>query len=123
MPADYIGKVDANCAWPGVLSTVRPTRKHCYAPAQVKRTQLRLLPSQYQSAFNDAPDLPWPGHAATVRAVALTTDDDGRTGAGAFAFVLMDHAGHFVTHDQPTLVKDIVRHWIANVGWNETLDA
>ncbi|GJE95377.1 carboxypeptidase [Phanerochaete sordida] len=100
----YIGKLDANCAWPGVLST------------------LRLLPSPYQSAFNDAPDLPWPGHAATVRAVALTTDNEGRQGAGAFTFILMDHAGHFVTHDQPTLVKDIVRHWIANVGWNETLD-
>ncbi|GJE95373.1 carboxypeptidase [Phanerochaete sordida] len=100
----YVGKLDANCGWPGVLST------------------LRLLPSSYQSAFNDAPDLTWPGHAATVRAVARASDEHGAKGAGAFAFVLMDHAGHFVTHDQPTLVKEIVRRWIANVGWNETLN-
>lgn len=97
----YIGKLDANCAWPGVLST------------------LRLLPSPYQAAFNDAPDLPWPGHEATVRAVRGKKDPEG---AGAFTYVLMAHAGHFVTHDQPALVKEIVRRWVADVTWNETLD-
>ncbi|EKM51075.1 uncharacterized protein PHACADRAFT_103966, partial [Phanerochaete carnosa HHB-10118-sp] len=102
----YIGKLDANCGWPGVLST------------------LRLLPSPYQSSFNDAPDLPWPGHEATVRAVGNSSDSDGSgKGAGVFAFVLMARAGHFVTHDQPALVREIVRRWVANVAWNDTLDA
>ncbi|GJE94626.1 hypothetical protein PsYK624_107970 [Phanerochaete sordida] len=77
----YVGKLDANCAWPGVLST------------------LRLLPSPCQSTFNDAPDLPWPGHAVAVHAVASTSDEHGQKSAGAFTLVLMDHAGHFVTHD------------------------
>ncbi|EKM53883.1 uncharacterized protein PHACADRAFT_209728 [Phanerochaete carnosa HHB-10118-sp] len=98
----YIGKLDANCAWPGVLST------------------LRLLPSPYQAAFNDAPDLPWSGHNATVRAVG--GQGEGSTGAGAFTYVLMARAGHFVTHDQPALVREIVRRWVANVPWNDTLD-
>ncbi|EKM53860.1 uncharacterized protein PHACADRAFT_184904 [Phanerochaete carnosa HHB-10118-sp] len=98
----YIGKLDANCGWPGILST------------------LRLLPSPYQSTFNDVLDLPWPGHEATVRTVGSNNEE--RNGAGTFAFVLMARAGHLVTHDQPALVPEIVRRWVANIAWNDTLD-
>ncbi|KIP10769.1 hypothetical protein PHLGIDRAFT_115123 [Phlebiopsis gigantea 11061_1 CR5-6] len=85
----YIGKADANCAWPGVLSS------------------LKLIPSQYQAEFLAAPDMPWSGHNATLRVVG--------PGAGNFTYVLMDHAGHFVTRGQPELVKEVLRHWIENV--------
>lgn len=85
----YIGKLDANCAWPGVLS------------------MLRLIRSQYQSTFLNAPDLRWRGEDATVRAVG--------PGAGSFTYVLLDNAGHHVTGDQPELVKKILNHWVKNV--------
>lgn len=81
--------------------------------------QLRLIPSPYQSAFLDAPDVPvtWSSSAlpnATVRAIGER--------AGDFTYLLMDDAGHFVTHDQPALVKEVVRRWVRNVGWNETIE-
>lgn len=58
-----------------------------------------------------------------MRAVGGSSDsDENGKGAGAFAFVLMARAGHFVTYDQPVLVREIVRRWIANVAWNDTLD-
>ncbi|GJE90245.1 serine carboxypeptidase-like protein [Phanerochaete sordida] len=85
----YIGKLDANCAWPGVLS------------------MLRLIRCQYQTAFLSAPDLPWVGEDATVRAIG--------PGAGNFTYVLVNGAGHFVTGDQPALVKKILHHWVENV--------
>ncbi|EKM54920.1 uncharacterized protein PHACADRAFT_197351 [Phanerochaete carnosa HHB-10118-sp] len=92
----YIGKLDANCAWPGVLS------------------MLRLVRSQYQSAFLAAPDLPWTSEDATVRAIG--------PGAGNFTYVLMGSAGHFVTDDQPVLVKKILYHWVENVPFEVEQD-
>ena len=104
---DYIGKLDANCAWPGVLST------------------LRLIRSQYQEAFVAEPDVPWDGEDATLRVIG--------EGAGNMTYVLIGKAGHFVsglrsvdqngepndpvqvTRDQPELVKKIVGRWIDNV--------
>ncbi|KIP02591.1 hypothetical protein PHLGIDRAFT_287207 [Phlebiopsis gigantea 11061_1 CR5-6] len=87
----YIGKLDANCAWPGVLS------------------MLRLIHSPYQREFIAAPDLPWTGENATVRVVG--------PGAGKFTYQLMGGAGHMVTMDQPELVKKIVGHWVDNIPY------
>ncbi|KAF8494769.1 Alpha/Beta hydrolase protein [Gautieria morchelliformis] len=87
----YIGAQDANCAWPGVLST------------------LRLLKNPFQQAFIEAKDLPWP--SATV---ANTTVRSVGKGAGNFTYILIPEAGHMVVHDQPALVKSIVEHWVQN---------
>ena len=63
--------------------------------------------SRFQDAFAAAPDVPWAGENATVRVVGA--------GAGNFTYVLMGGAGHFVTRDQPALVKRIVGKWVENV--------
>ena len=52
------------------------------------RAQLRLIRSPYQHRFRTAPDAPWSGRNATVRAIG--------GGAGDFTCVLMGGAGHFV---------------------------
>lgn len=90
--ADYIGKLDANCCWPSVLSTVRP---HSFSFLQIINSlishvpQLKLVRSQYQAAFVAAPDVPWKGENATVRVIG--------EGAGNFTYVLMEGAGHLVS--------------------------
>ncbi|KAI0343369.1 alpha/beta-hydrolase [Trametopsis cervina] len=84
----YVGKLDANCPWPGTLS------------------MLNLLRSPVQAAFSNAPDLPWTGENATVRAVG--------EGAGDLTYIFMEDSGHMVLRDQPALVKRIVDHWIVN---------
>ncbi|KAF8581120.1 alpha/beta-hydrolase [Ramaria rubella] len=85
----YIGAKDANCAPQGIFSF------------------LKLLPSPYQDRFLNAPDVPWPSAGeATVRVVG--------EGAGDMTYILIDDAGHFVTHDQPALSKKIIEHWIDN---------
>ena len=89
---DYVGKLDANCAWPGVLSMVRPLSSDIPRPHITDDSllpyQLRLIRSQYQDVFINSPDLPWTGENATVRAIG--------PGAGNFTYVLMDGAGHLV---------------------------
>lgn len=62
-----------------------PSLLFCADPSH----QLRLIPSQYQSEFIDAPDVRWADHNATVRVIG--------PGAGNFTYVLMDNAGHFVS--------------------------
>ncbi|KAJ7156963.1 alpha/beta-hydrolase [Mycena crocata] len=90
----YIGAQDGNCAWPGVLSF------------------LKILKTPFQHEFLHAPDVPWPtpdSGVATVRAVG--------GGAGKMTYILIDGAGHFVTSDQPALVKTITERWIRNLTW------
>ncbi|THG95565.1 hypothetical protein EW026_g6107 [Hermanssonia centrifuga] len=84
----YVGKLDANCAWPGIISF------------------LKLLHTPFQEDFINTPDLAWGSEDAIVRAVG--------EGAGNMTYILMGGAGHFVTKDQPVLVKKIVEHWIDN---------
>ncbi|KAJ7286061.1 alpha/beta-hydrolase [Mycena rebaudengoi] len=87
----YIGAQDGNCAWPGILSF------------------LKLLKTPFQREFIRAADVPWPtpeSDAATVRAVG--------DGAGNMTYILIQGAGHFVTQDQPALVKKITERWIQN---------
>ncbi|KAK0226488.1 alpha/beta-hydrolase [Armillaria fumosa] len=87
----WIGTRDANCPWPGVLSF------------------LKLLRTPFQQEFLAAPDLPWSGGEATVRAIGA--------GAGNMTYVLLAEAGHFVVKDQPALAKKIVERWIKNKPW------
>lgn len=88
----FIGKLDANCGWPGVYSF------------------LKLIKSQYQEAFIAAKDVPWPSEdIATVRAIG--------PGAGNFTMVYMAEAGHLVIGDQPALAKKIIEHWVDNVPY------
>ncbi|KAJ7172259.1 alpha/beta-hydrolase [Mycena filopes] len=92
----FIGALDGNCAWPGVLSF------------------LKLLKTPFQQEFVHAPDVPWPtadSRAATVRAVG------GVTGAGNMTYVLIADGGHFPQQDEPALVKDLMEHWIDNRPW------
>ncbi|KAJ7490596.1 alpha/beta-hydrolase [Mycena latifolia] len=86
-----VGAQDAVCPWPGILSF------------------LKLLRTPLQSAFLCAPDVPWPPsnpEMATVRSVGA--------GAGNMTYILVAGAGHFVSQDQPTLVKMIMERWIDN---------
>ncbi|KIJ53143.1 hypothetical protein M422DRAFT_242257 [Sphaerobolus stellatus SS14] len=87
----YIGAADANCAWPGVYSS------------------LKLLQSPFQHDFIHAKDLVW-----SDAIVPNTTVRSVGDGAGNFTFILIPEAGHFVVHDQPALAKTIVEHWIEN---------
>ncbi|KAJ7775104.1 alpha/beta-hydrolase [Mycena metata] len=90
----FIGALDGNCAWPGVLSF------------------LKLLKTPFQQEFIHAPDIPWPtadSDAATVRAVG--------DGAGKMTYILIASGGHFPQQDEPALVKDIMEHWINNRPW------
>ncbi|CAK5270086.1 unnamed protein product [Mycena citricolor] len=88
----FVGKQDANCAWPGVLSF------------------LKEIQSPYQADFRDAPDVPWPtAEGATVRVIG--------PGAGSFTYILVEEAGHSVPKDQPALSKRIVEHWIQNIPY------
>ncbi|KAF7342237.1 hypothetical protein MVEN_01811700 [Mycena venus] len=85
------GAQDAMCPWPGILSF------------------LKLLRTPFQDAFRKALDVPWPPanlEMATVRSVG--------TGAGNMSYILVADAGHFVSHDQPRLFKEIMEHWIDN---------
>ncbi|KAK7012887.1 Alpha/Beta hydrolase protein [Favolaschia claudopus] len=86
----YVGRQDANCAWPGIISF------------------LKLLRSPFQEEFLRTPDVPWPtAEDATVRVVGEK--------AGNMTYILIQQAGHFVARDQPKLVKSIVDHWVQNV--------
>jgi len=85
-----IGAQDANCAWPGVLSSIK------------------LLESHYQRDFINARDVPWPSRNITVR-------KGGGGGAGRLTYVLLQDAGHTVGQDQPTFVKEIVEKFITDV--------
>ncbi|KAJ7741393.1 Alpha/Beta hydrolase protein [Mycena metata] len=89
----YVGAQDANCAWPGVFSF------------------LKLLPSLFQDEFLRTPDVPWQTAGdATVRVVG--------EGAGNMTYILIAQAGHFVSRDQPALVKSIVDHWVPNTPFS-----
>lgn len=54
----------------------------------VAAPQLNLLRSPVQAAFSNAPDLPWTGERATVRAVG--------EGAGDLTYIFMEDSGHMV---------------------------
>lgn len=70
MSEDYVGKLDGNSGWPGVLFTIK------------------LIPSRYQDAFAATPDVRWADQNATVRVIG--------DGAGEMTYILMDYAGHWV---------------------------
>ncbi|KAF9446918.1 alpha/beta-hydrolase [Macrolepiota fuliginosa MF-IS2] len=85
-----VGAQDANCAWPGVLSSIK------------------LLQWSSQTQFINARDEPWPSRNMTVRKV-------GKGGAGQLTYILLQDAGHTPGEDQPGLVKGIAEKWIPNV--------
>ncbi|EKM75126.1 hypothetical protein AGABI1DRAFT_116557 [Agaricus bisporus var. burnettii JB137-S8] len=87
-----IGAQDANCAWPGVLSSIK------------------LLQTPYQREFNSAPDVRWPARNVTVRKA-------GPGAAGQLTYALLEDAGHTVGQDQPVLMKDIVAKFITEVDF------
>lgn len=96
----YIGAQDANCPWPGTLST------------------LKQLQSPYQDAFLSTQDVLWDSglnQTVTIRQVGK--------GAGDFTYILIDQVGHFVTHDQPKLARTIADHWIRNIPFTNVSDA
>lgn len=60
--------------------------------------QLKLIRSQYQTAFINAPDAHWKGENASVRVIG--------EGAGNFTYVLMSGAGHMV-RSRPLIISRI----------------
>ncbi|KXN89080.1 Cellulose-growth-specific protein [Leucoagaricus sp. SymC.cos] len=84
-----IGAQDANCAWPGVLSSIKPLQLPC------------------QSEFLSAQAVPWPSRNITVRKT-------GAGGAGHLTYILLRDAGHSVGQDQPEYTKEIVEKCVAN---------
>ncbi|KAI0090536.1 Alpha/Beta hydrolase protein [Irpex rosettiformis] len=90
----YVGKLDANCPWPGTLS------------------MLNLLRTPLQPIFLATPDIPWEGENATVRVVPHPPPpgfgEGARGGAGKLTYIAMEDSGHIVVKDQPALVKKIV---------------
>ncbi|TFK37456.1 Alpha/Beta hydrolase protein [Crucibulum laeve] len=82
----FVGAQDANCAWPGILSS------------------LKLLKSKFQQRFLNAHDVLWPSQNSTVRQIGDR--------AGGLTFILAQEAGHTAGQDQPELAKFIIEHWI-----------
>ncbi|KAG8841706.1 hypothetical protein FRB96_007149 [Tulasnella sp. 330] len=89
-----VGMLDLNCAWPGVLNG------------------LEITPTDFQSQFAAAKDVPWPGEEddATVRVIG--------DGAGDMTYVQIWNAGHFVSRDTPRIERQLASHWINNIAFD-----
>lgn len=89
--SDYVGKLDCNCGWPGVLSMVRPLLSlDVYMSYNMVLLQLKLIPSQFQEEFIATPDTPWPdAETGSKRVVGA--------GSGNMTLILMEGAGHMVS--------------------------
>ncbi|KAJ3576051.1 hypothetical protein NP233_g684 [Leucocoprinus birnbaumii] len=94
-----IGAQDANCAWPGVLSSV--------SNVLTLSSPIKLLEFPYQAEFLGAEDVAWPSRNITVRKT-------GPGGAGHLTYVLLQDAGHTVGQDQPAYTKEIAEKWVFN---------
>ena len=46
----------------------------------------------------------------------MTARRAGSSGAGSSTYLLTNGVGHFVVHDQPAPVKEVVRRWIGDIG-------
>ncbi|KZT70883.1 alpha/beta-hydrolase [Daedalea quercina L-15889] len=83
----YNGNTDGVCTWRSGLAW------------------MKLLKTKHRDAFNAAPDVDWPG-IGWVRTVGV--------GAGDYAFVSIDDAGHFAEWDREEAYRDILLKWLRN---------
>ncbi|KAH9913368.1 Alpha/Beta hydrolase protein [Fomitopsis serialis] len=83
----YNGNTDGVCTWRSGLAW------------------MELLKTKYRDDFNAAPDVDWPG-IGWVRAVG--------EGAGDYAFVSIDNAGHFAEWDREEAYREILLKWLKN---------
>ncbi|KAJ3552169.1 hypothetical protein NM688_g4293 [Phlebia brevispora] len=60
---DYVGREDANCAWPGIIAF------------------LELLRTPYRHAFNAAPDVPWATSPDELKDVTTGANEEGHVDA------------------------------------------
>lgn len=84
--AVYNGNTDGVCTWRSNLAWVGPVILYTpFIPTYSLNTQMKLLNTKHRDAFNAASDVDWPG-VGWVRTVGA--------GAGDYAFVSIDDAGH-----------------------------
>jgi pimeloyl-ACP methyl ester carboxylesterase len=109
-----IGELGVNNAWPGVLSTVRSHFHSNLRDFHRRDGQLRFTSLSYRPDFLYTLDLPvvwWSPELPN-----MTARRAGSSGAGSSTYLLTDDVGHFVVHDQPAPVKEVVRRWIGDIG-------